>query len=556
MGETQVTNPTADTAPTSDPTPTSSSATKKSKSKSKSAIKASSSSQKKTFKGETSDMNSHVFQTIDESKDATQYIKTLEALERYANKTYDVDMSSIFARPKGVLPSIPLPKTPDASAAQVYKDLYSHEIKQFGIKKDKLTLSLKALWSVIWGQCSPNMITKLEEEERIESLKTNGDVVQLLELIHQICMKFTSKTNPILTLVKHLGFVFSYRQREKDDVHKYLELFKLMIDSISRVGGSFGNHFLVTKTVMIDEKHVKATVSDADAKIVFDKLDKDVQQDVKHKAENRVLAMMFLLGGRPDKYQNLLVDLQNQFIRGNDQFPKTLTDSYNLMSNYTPSLTTSALDPQQQKIDQQSVYDLGMHFFQKVEPVEKQPVFEVDNDILNFFDVVSEQDDDDSSVSTTSVGVYNFSFLQRAVKLSFNQIVTTSPEDRYADIEPTWILLDTQSNCDIFNNKRMLSSIYSVEGPGMLLQSNGGFIKTHKMGELEGYGSVWYNKQSLANILSLANVRKKFRVTLETGPSDPCPCIYVHCNKGKILKFKEHSMGLYVYDLNESIKLN
>ena len=50
----------------------------------------------KNFSGETQDMNGNLFQTIEESKDATQYVKTVEALERYAFKTYKADLSSLF----------------------------------------------------------------------------------------------------------------------------------------------------------------------------------------------------------------------------------------------------------------------------------------------------------------------------------------------------------------------------------------------------------------------------------------------------------------------------
>ena len=50
----------------------------------------------KNFSGETTDMNGHLFQTIDESKVATQNVKTVEALERHSFKTYSVDLSSLF----------------------------------------------------------------------------------------------------------------------------------------------------------------------------------------------------------------------------------------------------------------------------------------------------------------------------------------------------------------------------------------------------------------------------------------------------------------------------
>ena len=41
--------------------------------------------QKPRFKGETNEMNGLVFQTSEESKDPPQFVRTLEALERFAH---------------------------------------------------------------------------------------------------------------------------------------------------------------------------------------------------------------------------------------------------------------------------------------------------------------------------------------------------------------------------------------------------------------------------------------------------------------------------------------
>ena len=56
----------------------------------------------------------------------------------------------------------------------------------------------------------------------------------------------------------------------------------------------------------------------------------------------------------------------------------------------------------------------------------------------------------------------------------------------------------------------------------------------------------------MANILSFANVRKKFRISISTGPEDPCPSFCVHKNDDSIMEFKEHSLGLYIYDAADS----
>ena len=50
-----------------------------------------------TFKGETSDMNGKVFQLLSEQPKRNQFEDTLEALQRYADKTYPLD--SVFLLP-------------------------------------------------------------------------------------------------------------------------------------------------------------------------------------------------------------------------------------------------------------------------------------------------------------------------------------------------------------------------------------------------------------------------------------------------------------------------
>ena len=120
-----------------------------------------------------------------------------------------------------------------------------------------------------------------------------------------------------------------------------------------------------------------------------------------------------------------------------------------------------------------------------------------------------------------------------------------------------WVLLDTQSSCDIFNNSDMLKNIHQEPGPGLKLHSNGnGLIETNMMGVVKGYGKVWYHPDSLANIMSFANVRKKFKVNISTGPDDAEPMISVLMTNGKPMSFKEISSGLYLYDASKDLVEN
>ena len=77
-------------------------------------------------------------------------------------------------------------------------------------------------------------------------------------------------------------------------------------------------------------------------------------------------------------------------------------------------------------------------------------------------------------------------------------------------LNPMWILLESASTVNIFANKSLLRNIRhcgSIEG--LQIHTNGGIQITHLIGDLPGFGPVWYDGGSLANILSLAAVRKK-----------------------------------------------
>ena len=77
------------------------------------------------------------------------------------------------------------------------------------------------------------------------------------------------------------------------------------------------------------------------------------------------------------------------------------------------------------------------------------------------------------------------------------------------------------------------------------VQTNGGYQDSNMKGVFRNLGPVWYNPDSIANILSLADVRKVCRVTLDT---DLEPTMCVHRKDGSIMRFREHSTGLYVFD--------
>ena len=79
----------------------------------------------------------------------------------------------------------------------------------------------------------------------------------------------------------------------------------------------------------------------------------------------------------------------------------------------------------------------------------------------------------------------------------------------------------------------------------MKIRCNAGTKRTNKIGTLPGYGDVWYDKYGIANILSLSNVTKRYRVTYDSRNTDG---FVIHKPKGPNQYFKQHTSGLFFLD--------
>jgi hypothetical protein len=90
----------------------------------------------------------------------------------------------------------------------------------------------------------------------------------------------------------------------------------------------------------------------------------------------------------------------------------------------------------------------------------------------------------------------------------------------------------------------MISNIRTSPQP-ICVRTNGGHQISTLIGDITNLGIVWYNPQSIANILSVSEVRKVCCVTMDTQTE---PSICIHKTNGKQMVFREHSDGLYYYD--------
>ena len=73
------------------------------------------------------------------------------------------------------------------------------------------------------------------------------------------------------------------------------------------------------------------------------------------------------------------------------------------------------------------------------------------------------------------------------------------------------------------------------------MHCNSGIIQTDLIGDMEGYGEVWYNPKGIANIISLGEVSTRHRITMDSTLDN---AIFIHKPDGTMRRFECMKSGI------------
>ena len=109
----------------------------------------------------------------------------------------------------------------------------------------------------------------------------------------------------------------------------------------------------------------------------------------------------------------------------------------------------------------------------------------------------------------------HFHFFKQKIETLNDEVIMQIGSD--GKLPKSWILLDNQFTVDVFYNKELLINIRK-QHKKLDIHCNAVIATTTLIGNLPGYGTVWYDANIIANILSLARVKEHgYQVTYDSS---------------------------------------
>ena len=190
------------------------------------------------FKGETNELSGNVFKTFLESKNTTQYENTLKALQVYVASNFRnggdivwmLKHEDEFIIEQPTAPAVNQRSTrQNDKSYQVEIDIYKENVKMYVMRKNRYQENKEKLYSVIRGQCSDAMQSKLQSKSRFAEMDEERDCLKLLNEIKAVMFNFETQQYPDMSMHLACQKYFNFKQMKYKSVTDYYKRFKTTI---------------------------------------------------------------------------------------------------------------------------------------------------------------------------------------------------------------------------------------------------------------------------------------------------------------------------------------
>jgi hypothetical protein len=383
---------------------------------------------------------------------------------------------------------------------------YKAELDEAMKRKRTYEDNMFKAYALLWERCAKAMQDKIASRSDYDNVVYN-DPIALLRAIKEHSLNYQDTRYEMSIISDAFRSLFTSKQKDGESLQDYTRWFKMSTEILeSHLGGR-----------LILEKYVRTMTG-------YDKTKDPKTDELIKNASESLFAYLYLENADQDKYGTILNNLNSQKSLGNDQFPRTIVETNNVFSNHKFDVVKKKQENQNthhpranpHKNKEKDKESTPLPFAQMEgrcyccgRPEHKSPdCRNTDKTPRDEWAIHKAQQHAQSSSDAASSSGSTVSSKSKIGEPAIGWAGLHWSFAQTVDMKEL-ILLDGDSTDTVFCNPKYVSNIRDSEEP-LSISTNEGVMKSHQNCDIPHFKDVWYNKNSMTNIISLKDMTNKF----------------------------------------------